>query len=114
MIVYLRSFSKRQGYGFETRLFKILKTVWLEGVLCLWRLNKKNSQLLCVEIKAFVLKCPKIAKLLQSPEGGLRQTEEIVLLVNALDLWYNIEHHLKRAQVKKRRSRGVSIGFGEV
>ena len=82
--------------------------------MCLWRLNKKFPQLLGVEIKAFVLKCPEIAKLIRSPESGLRQIEEIVLLINDLDLWYNIEHHLKRAQVKKRRSRGVSIGFGEV
>ena len=85
MIVYLRSFSKRQGYGFESKLFKILKTVWSGGVYCLWRLNKKLSQLLGVEIKAFVLKYPELAKLLRSPEGGLRQTEDVVLLANALD-----------------------------
>ena len=35
------------------------------------------------------------------PGSGLRQTEEIVLFTNALDLWYSIENHLKRAKVKK-------------
>ena len=31
----------------------------------------------------------------------MRQTEEIVSLTKALDLWYTIEDHLKRAEVKK-------------
>ena len=69
--------------------------------MCLWRQNKKSSQLLGVEIKAFVLKCPNIAKLLRSKEGGLMQTDEPVLLARALDLWYSIEYHLKRAEVKE-------------
>ena len=29
------------------------------------------------------------------------QTEELVLLARALDLWYSIEHHLKRAEMKE-------------
>ena len=60
----------------------------------------KVTQLLGVEIKAFVLKCPDIATLLTSKEGGLEQTTEIVSLARALDLWYHIEYHLKRAEVK--------------
>jgi len=38
---------------------------------------------------------------LRSRESGLRQTEEIVSFAKALDLWYSIEDHLKRAEVKK-------------
>ena len=100
LIDYLRGFSILQGYNFEFRLFGILNEVWLESVQCLWRLNKKVSKLLGVEIKAFVLKCPDIANLLQSKESRLEQTEELVSLARALDLWYSIEHHLKRAEVK--------------
>ena len=87
MISYLRLFAGRQGYRFESKLFKILKTVWSAGVLCLWRVKKKFSQLLGIEIKAFVLKCPKIATLQRTPESGLRQTQQVVLLAKALDLW---------------------------
>ena len=81
------------------KLFGILKTVWSDGVQCLWRLNKNVTQLLGVEIKAFVRKCPDIATLLTSKEGGLAQTTKIVSLARALDLWYHIEYHLKRAEV---------------
>ena len=69
--------------------------------MCLWRLNKKTSQLLGVEIKAFVMKYPDIAKVLRSKEGRIMQTEDSVSLARALDLWYSIEHHLKRAEVEK-------------
>ena len=88
LIDYLRDFSILQGYNFEFKLFGILNEVWSESVQCLWRLNKKVSQLLGVEIKAFVLKYPDIANLLRSKEGRLEQIEELVSLARALDLWY--------------------------
>ena len=69
--------------------------------LGLWRLNKPVTQLLGVKIKAFIFKFPEIATLMRSRESGLRQTEEIVSFAKALDLWYSIEHHLKRAKVTK-------------
>ena len=100
LIDYLRDFSILQGYDFEFKLFGILKDIWSDGVQCLWRLNKKVSQLLGVKIKAFVLSCPDIAILLRSKEGGLEQTAELVSLARALDLWYTIEYHLKRAELK--------------
>ena len=109
MISYLQSFAGRQGHKFESKLFKILKTVWSAGVLCLWRVKKKFSQLLGIEIKAFVLQCPVIATLLRSPESGLRQTPEVVSLAKALDLWYVIEKHLKRAKVNKKEAVGFSL-----
>ena len=104
MISYLRSFAGRQGHKFELKLFKILKTVWSAGVLCLWRVKKKFKQLLGIEVKAFVLQCPVIATLLRSPESGVRQTPEVVSLAKALDLWYVIEKHLKRAKVNEKEA----------
>ena len=74
MVLYLRSLFKQKGYVFEAKLFNILKTIWSEGVLCLWRLNKPFSQLLGVKIKKIILKCSKIATLFRSPGSGLRQT----------------------------------------
>ena len=106
MIAYLRL---RQGYKFETKLFKILKTVWSKGVLCLWRVKKKFSQLLGIKIKAFVLKCPKIASLLRSLDSGLQQTPQVFLLAKALDLWYVIEKLLKRAKVDKKEVEGFPL-----
>ena len=109
MISYLRSFAGRQGHRLESKLFKILKTVWSAGVLCLWQVKKKFSQLLGIEIKAFVLKCPEIATLLRSKEGGLRQTPQVVALAKALDLWYVIEKHLKRAKVEEKEVEGFPL-----
>ena len=109
MISYLRSFAGRQGHKFESKLFKILKTVWSAGVLCLWRVKKKFSQLRGIEIKAFGLQYPIIATLLRSPESGLRQTPEVVLLAKFLDLWYVMEKHLKRAKVDKKEVVGFPL-----
>ena len=109
MISYLRSFAGRQGHKFESKLFNILKTVWLAGVLCLWRAKKKFSQLLGIEVKAFVLQCPTIATLLRSTEGGLRQTPKVISLAKALDLWYEIEKHLKRGKVDAKEAAGFPL-----
>ena len=99
LISYLRSFVERQGPKLESKLFKILKTVWSAGVLCLWQVKKKFSQLLGIEIHAFVLKCPEIATFLRSKESGLRQTRKVVALAKSLDIWYVVEKHLKRGRV---------------
>ena len=109
MISYLRSFAGRQGHKFESKLFNILKTVWSAGVLCLLRVKKKFSQLLGIEVKAFVLQCPVIATLLRSPESGLRHTPEVVLLAKSLDLWYVIEKYLKRAKVDEKEPAGFPL-----
>ena len=71
--------------------------------------QEEISQLLGIEIKAFVLKCPEIATLLRSPQSGLRQTPQVDLLAKALDLWYDIEQHLKRAKVEEKEVDGFPL-----
>ena len=102
LIDYLRMFSRETGYDFECKLANILNKVWSENVMCLWRLNKKTSKLLGTEIKAFVLKCPDIVKLMRTKEGGFVQTQESIALARGLELWHHIEAHLKRAEVEKK------------
>ena len=53
-----------------------------------------------------MLKCPDIAMLLRSPASGLRQTPEVVSLTKALDVWYVIKKHLKRAKVDEKEVEG--------
>ena len=60
--------------------------------------GKSFSQLLGVEIKAFVLKCPEISKLLNEK---FTITKDVVALSKALTLWYKIEQFLKISEVKK-------------
>ena len=108
LIDYLRMFSRETGYDFECKLANILNKVWSENVMCLWRLNKKTSKLLGTEIKAFVLKCPDIVKLMRTKEGGFVQTQESIALARGLELWHHIEAHLKRAEVEKKRRRWFS------
>ena len=63
--------------------------------------------------KAFVLTCPKIATLLRSPESGLQQTQQVVSLAKALDLWNDIKHHLKRAKVEEKEVKGFPLELGK-
>ena len=75
---------------------------WQQCSLSLYQyLNSKhcyNPKLSGTEIKAFVLKCPDISKLLNEK---LSTTKEVQALSQALILWYNIEKFLKIAEVKK-------------
>lgn len=103
LILRLRIFSKWKEHAFEIKLFNILKTIWSNRALCLWRLGKLFLHLLELEIKAFVLKYPKIATLLRTKGNGLKQIEEVITFVTALDVWYKIKKNLKKAEVKKKQ-----------
>ena len=91
LMSYLQGFSLRQSRSFQAKLFSMLDTCWSPGVLCLRGISKSFSQLLGVEIKAFVLKYPEIFKFLS---GKLTHTKEVLALSEALTLWYNIERFL--------------------
>lgn len=98
LMPYLQGFALRQSRSFQSKLFSILESCWSPDELCLWRISKSFSQLLGTEIKAYVLKCPDISKLLN---GKLSTTKEVKALSQALTIWYNTEKFLKIYEVKK-------------
>ena len=78
LIQYLQTCSLCQDRPFQAKIFSLLETFWSPRVLCLWRTGKSFSSLLEVEIKAFVLHCPAMAKiidknLIHSQEGKALQ-----------------------------------------
>ena len=83
LMKYLQTFSLRQSRSFQDKLLTMLETCWSPGVLCLWRIGKFFTQLLGVEIRAFVLKYPEISKLLNEK---LTATKEVVALSEVLTL----------------------------
>ena len=97
LIQYLQTCSLCQDRPFQAKIFSLLETFWSPGVLCLWRTGKSFSSLLEVEIKAFVLHCPAMAKII---DKNLIHSQEGKALSKSLKLWYDIKKFLKKADIK--------------
>ena len=82
---------------FQNKLLKLFETFSSDGVLFLWKLDKKFTSLKGDDVKRFVLAGPAIADLMLK---WLEEDRLLLSIVKALRLWCDIERFLKIGNIK--------------